>query len=246
MIRSKWTLACALTASLAGGRLAAQERGHSSRDVEERIERQLDQRLKSPLEFSETPLSSVMGLIADEYDLPIQFDERALEALALSPETEVTLNVADKMSLRSALNLLFARLVDVTYLVDDEVLLITTEDEANSRLEVRIYRVDDLGTLTTAGPSSRAGSGLADYDSLMGVISDCVEPDSWQEAGNGEGEIKFLKPGMYVVLQTRRVHQKIEKLLGEIRACKAAIEGQATQQGHAESGVVDENPFAER
>jgi hypothetical protein len=246
MIRSKWALVCALTASLAGGRLTAQESSHDSRDVEERIERQLDQPLKSPLEFSETPLSSILAFLGDEYDLPIHSDEMALEAVAQSSETEVTLNVHGELSLRSALNLLFMRVPDVTYLVDDEVLLITTEDEAQTRLEVRLYQVDDLGTLTKSERPRGGAVSWAEYDSLMGVITDCIEPDSWTESGNGEGEIRFLKPGMYVVMQTRRVHRKIEKLLGEIRAYKAAIESQATQQEPAESSAVDENPFGER
>jgi hypothetical protein len=245
MSKSRYVLICALTFCLAEGRLAAQEKGHNSRNVEERIELQLDQRLKSPLEFSETPLNSVMAFIGEEYDLPIQFDERALEAVAQSPDNEVTLNVHGEMSLRSALNLLFARVPEVTYLVDDEVLLITTEDEANSRLEVRVYRVDDFRTLTTSEPPAGlvGATAWADYDSLMGVVTECVEPDSWTENGRGEGEIRFLKPGMYVVMQTGRVHRKIEKLLGEIRACKAAIEGQAPKRELVESVGVDENPF---
>jgi hypothetical protein len=246
MGQNKWGLICALGVTLIAGRLVAQEASDNQRrpaNAEERIELQLTQPLKTPLEFIEAPLNHIMDVISEEYDIPILFDQAALDAVAQSPETEVNVNVRN-VSLRSAMELIFKNAEDLTYVVDNEVLLITTEDEANARLEVRIYRVDDLGPLTTTVlPRRGGGAAQAPYDSLMGVITDCVEPHSWKVSGKGEGVIKFLKPGMYVVLQTRRVHGQIEDLLGEIRANKAAIERQDTAQARAESGGAGENPF---
>ncbi len=61
-----------------------------------------------------------------------------------------------------------------------------------------------------------AGRGLlADYDSLINVISSTVEPESWQEVG-GPGSIE-PHDGMLIVNQTEAVHKKIAQLLDEMR-----------------------------
>jgi hypothetical protein len=231
MGQSKWGLICALSIFLIAGRVVAQKANDEQRtpqNAEERIEQQLKQPLQTPLEFVETPLNSLMEVIAEEYDIPVQFDTAALDAVAQSPETEVTVSVGN-VSLRSALDLIFRPTGDLTYVVDNEVLLITSEDEANSRLEVRVYRVDDLLV-----PDPRDGllgsAGDADYDSLVDLIVANVEGHSWSENGTGEGEIRPFAPGMLVVSQTRRVHEQIDSLLTDLRSTKAAVLADAADQ----------------
>jgi hypothetical protein len=226
---SKWGLVCALSVCLVAGRLVAQEASdgqRTPRNAEERIELQLTQPLRSPLDFIETPLNTIMEVIGEEYEIPVQFDTAALDAVAQSPETEVTLNVRN-VSLRSALDLIFRRTEDLTYIVDNEVLLITTEDEANTRREVRVYRVDDL-LVPDAGAGLLASD--ADYDSLVDLIVANVEGESWSENGTGQGEIQPFAPGMVVVSQTRRVHEQIESLLEDLRDTKAAVLADAADQ----------------
>lgn len=189
-------------------------------EAERRIEATLREPLRSPMDFIETPLSAIMQVIAEEYDLPIQFDESALEAVAQSPDTEVTLNVRGDISLRSVLDLMFKRTEDLTYMIDHEVLLITTEDEANSRLEVRVYRVDDL--LVPEGEGG-AFAGEEDYDTLVDTIVANIEVDSWMENGTGEGEIQPFAPGMLVISQTRRVHEQVGQLFETLRAVKTDV-----------------------
>ena len=95
----------------------------------------------SGLQFVEEPLNNVIDVIKEEYDIPIMFDEAALEELGITSDTEVTINLRN-VSLRSALNHLLSRspgLEDLTYVIDDEVLLITTEDRANETLTVKVY-----------------------------------------------------------------------------------------------------------
>jgi hypothetical protein len=229
MGQSKWGLICALSCCWVAGRLDAQEASdeqRAPRSAEERIELQLKQPLQTPLEFVETPLNNLMQVIAEEYDIPVQFDNAALEAVAQSPETEVTVSVGD-VSLRSALDLIFRGTEDLTYIVDNEVLLITTEDEANMRLEVRVYRVDDL---LVPDPGIGILAGDADYDSLVDLIVANVERQSWSENGTGQGEIRPFAPGMLVVSQTRRVHEQIDSLLAEIRSTKEAVLADTSDQ----------------
>lgn len=185
-----------------------------------RIEQILDQPLKSPLEYPETPLNTIAGMLSEEYELPIVFDTAALDAIAATPEVQVTINIQN-VSLRSALELMLAQLEDITYVIDQEVLLITTEDEANTRLETRVYRVDDL-LHPAASPASEIDEDR--FETLLDIIVSTVESDSWEENGTGEGEIQSFQPGMFVVSQTQLVHEKVVDLLAEMRRVKGEIE----------------------
>ncbi len=234
-----WSCALALLVGLAvKGQLAAQAQDDSfdvktirppaeraqqaepgKKSAEERIESTLDQPLKTPLSFHDELLNIVLEQIAHEYDLPIVFDKAALDEVAISPESEVTISLRN-ISLRSALNLMLKEpgLEDLCFVVEDEVLLITTEEKANETVKTLVYRVDDLVNESTQRFNSAAQSG--DYNPLIDVIVACVDHDSWNENGHGEGEIQPLSPGMLVVSQTQRVHGQIEKLLGKIRQAK--------------------------
>jgi hypothetical protein len=196
-------------------------KAYSRIEAERRIEAALDLPLRAPLEFIETPLNQVTEVLAEDYDIPIQFDASALDAIASSPEVEVTINVAN-VSLRSALELLFrnAGAEGLTYIIDHEVLLITTQEEAEKRLETRVYRVDDL----VIDDQTDASWGYdADFDQLIDVIVATVDHESWMENRTGEGEIQPFSPGMLVVTQTRRTHSRVEALLELLRETKQAV-----------------------
>lgn len=199
----------------------------------ERINAILDQPLRQPLQFSETPLNQVTAVLAEEYELPIVFDRPALDALAVSPEVEVSVAVSG-VSLRSALELLLAEVEDLAYVVDKEVLLVTTVDEADQRLFTRVYPVADL----VAGASSGRSHGPAkpNFTEFVHVVTATVMIDSWARNGTGEGQIEPLAPGMLVITQTARVHDLVEDLLAQIRLAR----GRLLDVGQVE----DENPFS--
>jgi len=240
MGQSKWMWGCALFVSLAcAGRLIAQEASgetetapaqeqatsHSELDAAARIEKVLDGRLRSPLNFTETPLTDVATLLSEQYNIPIIFDDPALEAVAFSPDAEVSIRIAN-VSLRSALELLLksAGTEDLTYIIDREVLLITTQEEAEQRLEVLVYRVDDL-VAPDASP--------AELDRLIDIIVDSVDRESWAENGTGAGEINSFAPAMLIVATTHRVHQQLDRLLDRLRQTKAAIESDHADEHEA-------------
>lgn len=251
MTRFRWVGACALLAALVGIRWAAAqdaavptekpesaqksqrsgESDYSPAIAEKRIEKILDRRLRAPMAFVETPLNQIMEQIKEEYDIPIVFDTAALEAVASSPDVEVTIDVRN-VSLRSALDLMLRQVDSMTYIVDKEVLQITTKEEADQRLQAVVYPVDDLVRVDDGG--SPALSGSYDYDSLINILVSSVEHDMWQENGTGEGEVHPYAPGMLVVSQTPRVHTQIQRLLSDMRRVKADIEGRAPAAGVAE------------
>jgi hypothetical protein len=219
--RSAQTLVDAYGNPIELGRGAAETSDRAAyQSAQRRIESTLGQRLKSPLDFPETPLSSIMQLVSDEYDIPIVFDTMALEAVAQSPDTEITANY-NAISLRSALELMFGQVEDLTYIIDNEVLLITTEDVAESRLLTIVYQVDDL--VPRQGGGGYGGGDATHEAAIVDVITRCVVRDSWARNKTGEGEICVLDPGVMVVSQTQRVHDEVARLLAEIRRVKAAI-----------------------
>jgi hypothetical protein len=198
---------------------------YSPADAERRIERALNQPLHTPLSFMQQPLSQVASVLSEEYEIPIQFDTPALDAVAVTPDVEVTINIAN-VSLKNALRLMLqnAGAEQLTYIVDKEVLLITTQEQAEKRLEVHVYRVDDLVVADRARSVLDPG---ADYDSLIDTIVSTVEHDTWMENGTGQGEVKAFPPGMLVISTTRKVHQQVQELLDTLRETKSAVEENA-------------------
>ena len=232
MGQSIWAWGCALLLALtAGGHARAEDANDPSevaaatpvapntftpQDAEQRIERALDQPLREPLDFVEQPLRDVANILSETYNIPIQFDTAALDAVAASPDVEVNSQI-NNVTLRSALDLMLGNsgAEELTYIIDNEVLLITTQEEAESRLEVHVYRVDDL-----VGPDASR----SELDRLIAIIVASIEHESWMENGTGEGEINSFAPAMLVVSTTHRVHQQLERLLDNLRRTKAAIE----------------------
>ncbi len=92
--------------------------------------------------FDDTPLKDAIEVIKDRHGIEIQFDDKALLDAAVASDTPVTRHVSG-ISLRSALRLLL-RPLQLTYVVRDEVLSITTQADADARLVVKVYPVADL------------------------------------------------------------------------------------------------------
>ncbi|MGI9176387.1 MAG: hypothetical protein ACR2IT_00850, partial [Pirellulales bacterium] len=96
----------------------------------------------SRFEFTETPLRDVIAQIRDAHNIPVELDVKALEDAGIDLDTPITQNLSG-ISLRSALRLLLGN-IDLTYLIKDEVLLITTKEKAQENLVVKVYPVADL------------------------------------------------------------------------------------------------------
>jgi|GEM_PF-3034071 len=189
------------------------------RSAEERINFTLNQKLKSPLDYDGEQLDIVLEAIADEYGLTIVFDKAALDEVAISPELEVTIKLRN-VSLRSALKLMLREpgLEDLTFIIEDEVLLITTQETMCETLRVLVYQVSDL---LDASPRRYNSADLtSNYDQLIDVIVACVAVDTWSENGGAEGEIQAFSPGLLVITQTSHVHGQVQDLLTKLRQAK--------------------------
>ena len=88
-------------------------------------------------------------------------------------------------------------------------------------LETRVYDISDLVDATVDPNTGKLVSyNEDDANDILQHIIDAVDPNSWHKAG-GEGQITIDKGFKLMVLQTREVHQRIEKLLDEIRVERA-------------------------
>ena len=116
---------------------------------EKRLYDALDQPVDE-LNFQETPLRDVINQLKDKYDIPILADKKAFEDAGLDLDTTVVTQNVSGISLRSALRLLLGD-IDLTYLIKDEVMLITTKDKAAENLVIKVYPVGDLVMPLSAG-----------------------------------------------------------------------------------------------
>ena len=254
-------------------------------------ELQIISKLDTPvrLDFRQTPISTVLEELANLTGVNIHLDPNGLAAAGVSSDTPITIALKDDVSLKSALNLIL-RSHDLTYVVKDEVLQITSTSMGRGQVYTKSYSVADLvipipnfvpsANMGLAGaysnalqalgynggsnlnnaimapatavatrdaakmdnpalmaqmdsgssgsmsnpmvPSSGAqgslGSGSgADFDSLIELITNTVNPDSWKDNG-GEGTISPFETNLsLVVSQTQEVHDKIVELLEQLR-----------------------------
>ena len=202
---------------------------HGRTPAQVRIESVLNKPLKAPMDFVQLPIADVARVIAQDYDIPVLIDTRALKVAGLTPDSEVSINIGN-VSLKSALRLLVKSVSDgaMTYIVDDEVLLFTTSEVAAKRLQTRIYSVGQLTAALQSG--SRVAAKAADSNlPAAGPTTDLAEaliltvsPESWRRNDAGRGDVQKLGDRYLVVLQSHAVHEEIEGFLQQLAQAVAA------------------------
>lgn len=163
-------------------------------------------------------------------EIPIVFDRQVLEDAGVDVRMPMILQV-NGMMLANALEHLL-REIDLTAVVADDVLLITTRDAADTRLVTRVYPARDL-TLDLESPD-----GGIKAEDLIEAIESIVAPDAW-ECNGGNGNIELF-PDSYclVVSQTEAVHDQVEQLLAKLRALPTYVEPPLTPPDDADVGAA--------
>ncbi len=108
--------------------------------IEERIFKALDD--QTSVDFADSPLTEVVDYLKDLHNIEIVIDEAALNDEGISTDSPITLQLAG-ISLKNALKLMLEPL-QLTYVVEDEVMKITTTIKAEESLQIRVYPVGDL------------------------------------------------------------------------------------------------------
>jgi hypothetical protein len=94
------------------------------------------------IDFQNTPLFDAIDYLKTKHGIEIQFDNKALTDAAIGPSAPVTRS-AKGIHLRSALRLLLDDF-GLTWVVRDDVMLITTKEGADEMTTTRVYGVADL------------------------------------------------------------------------------------------------------
>ncbi len=191
-----------------------------------RAEQQIVQALQQPVAINcvKQPLNAVLSTFAGQAGIACTIDQRALEAAGVGVDTAVTISSPGNLSARANLDRMLKQL-QLTWIICDESLCVTTADEANNRCTARVYPVADLvmfsdGT-SRGGLATRSRNDQADFDSLIQVITSTIQPSTWDDVG-GMGSIKGFDPSLsLVVSQTREAHEEIGLLLAALRKSRS-------------------------
>jgi hypothetical protein len=161
-------------------------------------------------EFVETPMTCAIAFLEARHGIGIQMDTKALTDDNVPLDTPITKRFKD-ITLRSALKLIL-RDLDLRYVIQDEVIMITTIGVAGWTLETRVYLVRDLLPRTAQAD----GGNMVDYQSLIEAMM-IANP---QEVADGRqpGAIRAVpSAASIVVTQTQDTQEKIQELLAALR-----------------------------
>lgn len=279
---------------ITAGRTGSDERLRQRSEAEMEIER----RLETPvlLEFNGEPLASVVDYLSKLAEVNVYLDPQGLQQEAVTTDMPVSITLSREVTLKSALKLILEPL-HLSYVIEDEVLKITSEQMRSGDTYIKTYNVADLvvpipnftpsnnqglagayndamrrvsftggggfggglmgsplavvashtGAKASAGidpnvmaqmtggggamggampssmpmgmggPGGAGGASMADFDSLISLITATVQPESWEDVG-GPGTVAPFETNLSLVIrQTEEVHEEIVDLLEQLR-----------------------------
>jgi len=165
----------------------------------------------------EMPLKDVAEELSRQFDVPIRLVLKKLEEASVSPDSPITQRL-ENLTLESHLRHILTEL-ELTFTIRDGIIVITTPEDAESRLITRVYPVLDLFALRI--PQHGSAFQGEYYPDLIDVITATIAPDSWDAVG-GPGAVEYLdNAGALIISQTRDVHREVEGLLTSLRRTKS-------------------------
>lgn len=265
-------------------------REQRSRLTPAEIEIQKALKTEVDVKFENRPLSEVMETLGRMAGVNVFLDPQGLHAEGITTDEAVHINLTQPISLRSALNLILEPL-HLSFVIQNEVLRVTSEQTRNANVYPRVYNVADLvipipnfipsynvglpgalkeainatglvrsggmpqtvpltlaaneagsqaatnasvlAQMSTSGmlpgvasrsqhplgyaPGNMGGATMADFDTLIDLITSTIAPQSWDTVG-GPGSIEGFPTNLsLVVSQTQEVHEQIADLLDQLR-----------------------------
>ncbi len=181
----------------------------ANQSAQQAIEKTLSE--KGTFEFTGTPLSELVSLLRDRYDMNVIIDNRALKEKEIDAESPVSIKLKD-VTVRSALDLAI-RPLGLSWTIYCEALVISTPSGIQTMQYSKVYDITDLGTVT-----GEQGKTWEEPEALIDAITACVDPASWEDAG-GRGTIQLVSAGsvkLLVVSQDYRAQRQIANLLTAI------------------------------
>ena len=140
-----------------------------SNEAERNIYNKLSE--KVDVDYTNTPVRQILDDFSVKLNFPLYIDENSILDAGASTDDPVTLAIGE-VSLRSALRLILEA-SELTYVIEDEVMKITTKDAASSQV-VRIFPVGDLvvpimqGGMGMMGGMGGMGGGMGGMGGMGG------------------------------------------------------------------------------
>ena len=215
----RWGVLCLLV-SFTWGSLS---RGQDFLRLESQAESQARQQIEMALsrigsiDCVDKPLKEFADELSRRTGVSIVLAKSTLADAAITDDTPVTAQISG-VSYRSLLRLVLDDL-KLTWTLRNEVVLITTPEDAESMLETRLYPVLDLVAVAGTTPD-KAMREVHDYDTLIDTLTTTIEPDSWDEVGGPATIAEYPGAGALVISQTTEVHEQVEKVLAALRRVK--------------------------
>lgn len=173
-------------ATLSQQRLSADSERRGGSAAEQEIFRKIDTPVS--VKYKNRALGEVLQELSSMTGINMVLDERALSALRVTPDSPVTLQVPNSISLKSALNIILGSL-DLTYVIENDVMNITSVEVKRSKVFPKTYRVTDLVTpipnFTTSYEDGLAGALQAAYRMADRRNDVQIMPVSMTDLGNG-------------------------------------------------------------
>jgi len=195
----------------------------------------IERALLDPTEtnFTDIPLTDALDYLQEVHQIPIWKDIKALSDEGVSFDNTVNL-VVSGVSLRSALSLMLEPLL-LDYIIENEMMVITTRTKADTTFETRVYNASRLPNIKPK--------------ELVEIITTLIEPDRWMPratetalpntapASAPSGVQGVLKDGVgatpvaggglalgnarasgntLVIRQTQRIHKEVVELLNQL------------------------------
>ncbi len=167
---------------------------------EQRIELELD--AETELEFVDTPLSEAINYIAQNHNITILINDQELQDAGVPTDEPVNL-IIKGVKLETALNIIL-RPLQLGYMLQDEVMYITTQEHIDAQFELRVYDLPEIEM---------------DSEELVKLVVKSIQ-GNWEETG-GDGTIVPFDEGL-AIRQTQPVHREIEALFEQLEAHTAA------------------------
>jgi hypothetical protein len=164
------------------------------------------------VDFKDNKFDDIIQYLEEKTGLTIFVDKEALKDAMVDYETPISLK-AKKVSVRALLRKLLGDL-NLTYIIKDEIIQVTSFDKARKTMTVRAYPVADLVTTNidqTLPPALQRVQILQNAAHLIELIKSTVEPSSWAnpdaENGGGGATIAFdLGTMSLLIKQTAELH----------------------------------------
>ncbi len=155
---------------------------HRASPAEQRIFEELQKETEA--NFPDIPLSEVMTYFAELHNITILINSNDLGEEGLTVDEPVNVSLSG-IKLKSAMNIIL-KPIGLTYLIEDEVMKITTIVKADEILSTRVYPVADL-VISVSAQQSSVGSSQGGFGGQQGGAQQGGGQQGFGGGGQGFG-----------------------------------------------------------